>query len=90
LAACAFFLLKVKLDGAIEVGGNTSDCAGKQGFARFGYSSLADWASRIIDCPAKTLVLGREREDDFAVLEEHEDTFKLPAYFAADARRRAA
>jgi hypothetical protein len=35
-------------------------------------------------------VLGREREDDFAVLEEHEDTFKLPAYFAADARRRAA
>jgi GNAT superfamily N-acetyltransferase len=61
-----------------------SGVAGKQGFVRFGYASLADWKSQIIDRPAKTLLLGREGEGAFAVLEEHADTFKLLAYSAGN------
>lgn len=50
----------------------------RAGFVRCGYASLADWQSQFVERPTKTILL--QRNDGFAVLEEHPDTHRLLAY----------
>ena len=54
----------------------------KEGSARFGYTSFADWQSQFVNRPAKILLL--QHGHDFAVLEDHQDTFRLRAYLGED------
>lgn len=54
----------------------------REGFARFGYTSLQDWSSQIVDRGRKTVLL--QREDAFAVLADHSDTYQLHALLSRD------
>jgi hypothetical protein len=54
----------------------------REGFVRYGYASLGDWRSQIVDRCLKTVFL--QSEDAFVILGDRPDTYQLHAFLAAD------
>jgi len=54
----------------------------REGFVRYGYASLGDWRSQIVDRCPKTVFL--QSEDAFAVLGDRGDTYQLHAFLGTD------
>jgi hypothetical protein len=56
----------------------------REGYVRYGYASVGDWRSQIVDRCMKTVFL--QRENAFAVLGDRADTYQLHAFLGNDGR----
>jgi Acetyltransferase (GNAT) domain len=54
----------------------------REGFVRYGYGSIGDWRSQIVDRCLKTLLL--QSEEAFVVLGDRADTYQLHAFMGTD------